>query len=80
MLFRLMSKKQLLVWGSMIVLVVGSFGYDLYNSIDFNKTGDDGDKIVLRLAHWDNGGKTETDLVKEVCKKFEEKTQELKLM
>ena len=71
MIFRLMSKKQLLVWGSMIVLVVGSFGYDLFNSIDLNKGNSD--KITLTLAHWDNGGSTETELVKEVCKKFEEK-------
>ena len=71
MIFRLMSKKQIIVWGSMIVLVVGSFGYDLFNSIDLNKGNSD--KITLTLAHWDNGGSTETELVKEVCKKFEEK-------
>ena len=69
MFFRLLSKKQL----------AGSFAYDLYYSIDFKKNEDNGDKIVLKLAHWDNGGKTETDLVKEVCKKFEEKYKNIKV-
>lgn len=79
MFFRLLSKKQLAVWITMICLVTGSFAYDLYYSIDFKKNEDNGDKIVLKLAHWDNGGKTETDLVKEVCKKFEEKYKNIKV-
>lgn len=73
MFFKLMSKKQLAIWIIMIALVGGSFGYDMVNTISAKKTKDYGDKIVLKLAHWDNGGSTETDLVKVVCEKFEKK-------
>lgn len=77
----LLSKKQLTVWGVMIALVVGSFGYSMVKTIqvkfpDKPPVGSDSGQeptVKLRLAHWDNGGKTETDLVKVVCEKFEEK-------
>ena len=72
MIFRLMSKKQLTIWIVLAALVAGSFGYSLVNSVDFKKVGNDG-KIHLTLAHWDNGGSTETDLVKVVCQKFMKK-------
>lgn len=78
----LLSKKSLIVWAVMISLVGGSFGYSLATAIESktNKTPDDPEKnITLKLAHWDNGGRTETDLVKEVCRRFEEKYPHIKV-
>lgn len=72
MFLKLMGKKQLSIWIVLTSLVVGSFAYSLANSFDYNKSGSDG-KIHLTLAHWDNGGSTETDLVKVVCQKFMQK-------
>lgn len=80
----LLSKKQLMVWGIMIAIVGGSFGYSMVKTIqvkfpDKPPVGGDEPEITLKLAHWDNGGKTETDLVKVVCQKFEEKYPHIKV-
>lgn len=74
-MFRLMDKKQIAIWTVMIAIVGGCFSYNIVKTIDI-KAGSkrqNTDKITLKLVHWDNGGSTETDLVKKVCKKFEEK-------
>ena len=74
----LLRPKALIIGGAAAALALGAFGYDLANSIDFSKIIDD-DKIHLSLYHWDNGGNTETDLVKVVCRKFEEKYPDIKV-
>lgn len=66
----LLRPKQLIPVAIFGAVVVGSFGYDIFNSVGHRGGGDD-NKIHLSLYHWDNGGNTETDLVKEVCKEFE---------
>lgn len=70
MIFKLMTGKLKLCFALALVVVLGCLIYSLYYSIDFTKAVDDG-CIHLRLVHWDNGGSTETDLVKVVCKEFE---------
>ena len=56
-------------------LVSGAFVYDIVSSVGRREgqAGGDGEKeqIHLSLYHWDNGGNTETDLVKVVCEEFE---------
>lgn len=69
-MFDVMSKKQFLAWVLAIVLVVVCF---IGSMLTIAPKAVDSDKIVIKLCHWDNGGSTETDLVKEVCKSFEEK-------
>ncbi len=71
-MFRLMNAKTLIIWLSMISIVVVCFAFDLTQSFGKDK-GYTGDKISLTLYHWDNGGKTETDLVYEVCDEFMKK-------
>ena len=73
-MFRVMTKKMMIVMLSMICLVSFCFSVVLVQSIGKNnkKNLEDG-QIPLTLYHWDNGGSTETDLVKEVCNKFMEK-------
>lgn len=72
-MLRLMKGKVLAAWILMISLVLVCFGYDLLNSMNFSAKEKDKNKIYLSLYHWDNGGSTETDLVKEVCRQFEKK-------
>lgn len=64
----LMNKKTLAIWLTMIVFVAVSFGYTIANS--FGGGGYTGDRTLIKLYHWDNGGKTETDLVYEVAEEF----------
>lgn len=71
MIFRLMDKKTIVTWIVFTSLVLGSFGYSIGMTIAANAKQTDDGKIHLTLAHWDNGGSTETDLVKEVCQQFE---------
>ncbi|MBO4540585.1 MAG: sugar ABC transporter substrate-binding protein [Bacilli bacterium] len=67
----LLRPKQIVPAVLFVGLVIGSFTYDIAHS--FRKPPEDptGETIHLSLYHWDNGGNTETDLVKEVCKEFE---------
>lgn len=74
-MFTLMNKKTLASWGAMILIVVGSFSYTIYHSV--GGTGYTGDKTLLKLYHWDNGGKTETDLVIEVANEFMKLNQDI---
>lgn len=80
MIFRLMDKKRAAIWIALTALVLGSFGYCVgVSAAAMNKGNGDSDKIHLTLAHWDNGGSTETDLVKKVCRKFEESHPDIKV-
>ena len=72
-MFRVMTKSMLAVWCIMIALVLSCFTFVIVQSVDLDQPIGDDDKINLTLYHWDNGGNTETDLVYEVCEKFEEK-------
>lgn len=67
-MFALMNKKTLASWIAMGGVVAISFGYTIFNS--FGRTGYRGDRTLIKLYHWDNGGKTETDLVIEVAEEF----------
>lgn len=71
-MFRVLTKSMMIVWVVMIGIVCGSFSYSMVQTIR-SKTGgvqEDPDKVNLTLYHWDNGGSTETDLVKEVVEEF----------
>ncbi len=68
-MFRILTKKQMLAWVLAILLVVACFTGSLATMAPKRET----EGITITLCHWDNGGSTETDLVKEVCKAFEEK-------
>lgn len=70
-MFRILTVKQLVAWISAIALVVVCMATAFLTSMT-NITAY-GDAIVITLSHWDNGGSTETDLVREVCAAFEEK-------
>ena len=73
-MFRVMTKKMMVVMLSMIVLVSFCFSIVIIQSIGNDKKINlEEGQIPLTLYHWDNGGSTETDLVKEVCRKFMEK-------
>ncbi|MBO5046613.1 MAG: sugar ABC transporter substrate-binding protein [Clostridia bacterium] len=72
-MFRILSWKQLLTWIISVAFVLGCF---LTALLIGAPTEYSGDYTVLTLCHWDNGGKTETDLVKEVCLSFEQKINE----
>ena len=67
---RILTWKQIAAWICAIVLVAACF-ITAVASVTGNS--ESGDYIVITLCHWDNGGTTETDLVKEVCAAFEEK-------
>ncbi len=69
-MFRILTWKQLTAWAAAIILVITCFSVAVLST---GANTDNGDKIVLTLCHWDNGGSTETNLVKEVCAAFEEK-------
>jgi len=77
MFFSLLPKKSLAIWIAMLGITAGSFSYSLGVTIAANMPKGADNRIHLSLAHWDNGGSTETDLVKEVCRKFEEKNPEI---
>ena len=66
-MLRVMSFKQLSVWIGCLALVI----LCLFLALD--RKVDDGEYDLV-LFHWDNGGKTETDVVKEVCRQFTLKT------
>ena len=68
MFFSLLSKKSLAIWIAMLGITAGSFSYSLGVTIAANMPKGADNRIHLSLAHWDNGGSTETDLVKEVCR------------
>ena len=70
--FRLLSRKAKVTWILVLLLCIGCLIYSLSWSFSGHSSSDDG-KIHLTLAHWDNGGSTETDLVKEVVERFEQK-------
>lgn len=55
----------------MTAVVLGSFSYSVAIAIKAAMPEAEDGRIHLKLAHWDNGGSTETDLVKEVCVQFE---------
>ena len=78
-MFRVMTKSMMIVWSTLITLVITCFSVVIFQSVDFNGGISDDDKIHLSLYHWDNGGNTETDLVYEVCRKFEEKYPHIKV-
>lgn len=67
-MFRILTWKQMVAWCSAIVLIVGCFTASVFSASGKRERGD---VHVITLCHWDNGGSTETDLVKEVCKQFE---------
>lgn len=69
-MFRILTWKQLTAWGLCIALVIASFTVAVCS---VGGGAVDADYIALTLCHWDNGGSTETDLVKEVCAAFESK-------
>jgi len=71
LIFRLLGKKTLIASCTILGLVLGSFSYSLAIAIKAAMPEAEDGRIHLKLAHWDNGGSTETDLVKEVCKEFE---------
>jgi maltose O-acetyltransferase len=69
-----MPKRMMIVILLLFSLVTFCFSVVIVQTVGgMGGTHFDSDKIPLTLYHWDNGGSTETDLVKEVCAKFEEK-------
>lgn len=68
-MFRILTWKQLAAWLTAVVLVVACFTVAVCS---VSAGTDYGDRTVLTLCHWDNGGATETNLVKEVCAAFEQ--------
>lgn len=94
-MFRLMNVKTLAIWVLLIVVTVASFSYSLVLSKDHffpeeeeevivEIEDEDGNKVQVKqvsldLYHWDNGGNTETDLVKKVCEEFMKKYPHIKV-
>ena len=73
-MFRVMPKRMMITILLLLSLVTFCFSVVIVQTVGgMGGTHFDSDKIPLTLYHWDNGGSTETDLVKEVCEKFEEK-------
>ena len=73
-MFRVMPKRMMITILLLLSLVTFCFSVVIVQTVGgMGGIHFDSDKIPLTLYHWDNGGSTETDLVKEVCEKFEEK-------
>lgn len=83
-MFKLLTKKTFIIYTICIALVIVSLCASFINTGIWKTKGSGNDTsqegaapdtgITISLCHWDNGGSTETDLVKDVCKAFTYKT------